>query len=106
MEERHGARGTVAEGIFFTEGSVEGELKGHLKASIHGQNANLGKVKRALAQQAQRKGATVVANFRYGQKRAFFAWDDMRWFGEGDGIAPHGSSATPGAFGRAEAASK
>jgi hypothetical protein len=26
----------------------------------------------------------TIANFRYGQKRGFFVWDDMSWFGEGD----------------------
>lgn len=87
MIEHRGVRGTMFGDVFFTEATMEdGVVKGRIRVRVPGQNRNLDEVKRQMAKKAKRKGATTVANFRYGQKRGFFSWDDMSWFGEGDAV--------------------
>lgn len=94
MEERLGVKGTLVEGIFFTESSIQNTMPiKHLHVEISRQNSDLGEVKRLLAKQATSIGATAIINFRYGQKKhtwfqqAFtFKWDTESWHGEGDAI--------------------
>lgn len=94
MEERHGARGTVHEGVFFTESSLAaGERLGSVSVKIGKQNANLGQVKTKMAEQAKARGATAIAEFRYGQRKHGpiqlinpFRWDTEHWYGEGIAI--------------------
>jgi hypothetical protein len=86
-EERHSVPGTVFDDVFFTERSIEGAVRTtRIKVKMQGQNRNLDGVKRVMAKKAKKTGASTIANFRYGQKRGFFTWDDMHWFGEGDAI--------------------
>jgi hypothetical protein len=93
-ERRFGARGTIHDGIFFTEESIEGgEFLGEIDIRIGRQNANLGDVKQALARKAKQTGATAVANFRYGQRKHGpmqllnpFRWDTESWYGEGKAV--------------------
>lgn len=92
MEERHGTKGTVYDGIYFTEDVIPGALvAGHVKVEISRQNANLTEVKAKLAQQTKRLGVSSVMNFRYGQRKHSwwqqvftFKWDTESWYGEGD----------------------
>jgi hypothetical protein len=91
-EERAGVRGTSYEGLFFTEKPLIGaSVTKHIRVKLTGQNRSLNDVKKAMAKQAHRVGANAVMNFRYGQKRGFFSWDDMSWFGEGDAVSWLGS---------------
>ena len=54
METRFGVRGNVYEGVFFTENAVPGATTiRHLHVEISRQNADLGEVKRRLAQEAR-----------------------------------------------------
>lgn len=87
MIERFGATGTEQDGVFFCEHAVAGTGRGHVRVQIPGQNHTLTQVKQRMAAQAKRKGATAIANFKCGQRRAFWAWDDGKWYGEGDAIA-------------------
>jgi len=65
----------------------------HLVVEISRQNSNLTEVKRELAREAADAGATVIANFRYGQRAHpwwelifTFKWDTESWHGEGDAL--------------------
>jgi hypothetical protein len=89
--EWHGARGTLHEGIFVTEGDLPGDSIGPVKVSIGRQNANLDEVKDRLARVAARQGANAVCNLRYGQRKHGpaklinpFRWDTESWVGEGE----------------------
>lgn len=92
MEDRHGTKGTVCDGIFFTESAIPGaSVAEHVKVEISRQNANLFQVKTQLARKAKGIGASSIMNFRYGQRKhswwqqAFtFKWDTESWYGEGD----------------------
>ena len=57
------------------------------------QNADLGEVKQRLAREARAIGATVLMNFRYGQKKHQWwelvftlKWDTESWQGDGDAV--------------------
>jgi len=94
MEERYGVKGTILDGIFFTESSIQNTVTiKHIHVEISRQNSNLNEVKKLLANKASSLGATAIINFRYGQKKhswlqqAFtFKWDTESWHGEGDAI--------------------
>lgn len=94
MEERHGVKGTVTDGIFFTEQIIVGShLVRQLRVEISRQNSNLIEVKRKLVTEAKACGATAISNFRYGQRKhdwweyvLTFKWDTESWYGEGDAV--------------------
>ena len=94
METRFGVRGNVYEGMFFTENAVPGATTiRHLHVEISRQNADVGEVKRRLAQEARTIGANVLMNFRYGQKKHRWRelvftlkWDSESWHGDGDAV--------------------
>jgi len=95
VEELAGARGNWHQGVFFTEGLVQGPAlsRGRIQVEISRQNSNLTEVKNEMARQATAKGATVIQNFQYGQKahqwwEVFFTlkWDTESWHGGGDAI--------------------
>jgi hypothetical protein len=94
METRHGVNGTLQEGVFFTEASIQGATPiRHLHVEISRQNSNLSDVKVRLAKDARSIGATAIMNFRYGQKKHpwfeltfTFKWDTESWHGEGDAV--------------------
>ena len=94
METRFGVRGTVCDGIFFTESPISAaSVLRHVHVEISRQNADLTEVKTRLAQQAKALGATAIANFRYGQNKHqwwelvfTFKWDTESWDGEGDAV--------------------
>jgi len=80
--------------VFFTESAVPGTaIIKHLHVEISRQNADLSDVKQRLAREARSLGATVVMNFRYGQKKHewweqvfTFKWDTESWHGQGDAV--------------------
>ena len=93
MEERYGVKGTVTEGIFFTEGAIPGaSALRHLHVEISRQNSTLADVKARLAEEAKALGCTAVMHFRYGQKKHQWwenllpKWDTESWHGEGDAV--------------------
>jgi hypothetical protein len=94
MENRFGVKGSLCNDVFFTESKVPGAaVLRHLSVEISRQNANLMEVKQRLAEQARSLGATVVMNFRYGQKKHQWwelvftlKWDTESWHGEGDAV--------------------
>jgi hypothetical protein len=91
-EERHGIRGTVHDGVFFTDKSVPGVVRlGAIRVEISRQNANLGAVKDRMVREAKSKGADTIQNFNYGQRahkwweKVFtLKWDTESWYGEGE----------------------
>ena len=94
IEERHGAKGTVQDGIFFTEAVIRGApVIKHLSVEISRQNSTLSEVKSRLAAEAKACGGTALMSFRYGQKKHHwtdllsFKWDTESWHGEGDVVA-------------------
>jgi hypothetical protein len=97
METRFGVNGTICDGVFFTENALAGvTLIRHLHVEIPRQNADLSEVKQRLAREAQALGATVLMNFRYGQKKHqwwesvfSFKLDTESWHGEGDAVTPY-----------------
>lgn len=94
MQNRFGVMGSLCDDVFFTESMVSGgTVLRHLSVEISRQNANLTEVKQRMARQARDLGATVVMNFRYGQKKHqwwelvfTFKWDTESWHGEGDAV--------------------
>ena len=94
METRFGVKGNMCDGVFFTENAVSGAtVIRHLHVEISRQNADLGEVKQLLAGEARAIGATVLMNFRYGQKKHqwwelvfTFKWDTESWYGEGKAV--------------------
>jgi hypothetical protein len=94
METRFGVRGTICDGVFFTENAIpSAPVLRHVHVEVSRQNADLTEVKTRLAQQAKTLGATAIVNFRYGQKKHewwklmfTFKWDTESWHGEGDAV--------------------
>jgi len=92
MEDRYGVKGTVTEGVFFTEQAIPGRpVLRRVQVEISRQNANLVEVKRKLASEVKASGGNALANFSYGQRKhnwldyvLSFKWDTESWYGEGD----------------------
>ena len=94
MEERHGVKGTVKDGVFFTEAAIpQARIIKHLHVEISRQNATLSELKARLAEEVRNCGGTALMHFRYGQKKHHwtellaFKWDTESWHGEGDAIS-------------------
>jgi hypothetical protein len=92
MEIRDGIRGTLFDGIFFTEDpALHCRLtKKLLKVEISRQNASLQQVKKRLARLARDAGGNALVGFTYGQRshsiwqQLFtFKWDTESWHGQG-----------------------
>jgi hypothetical protein len=94
MEERYGVKGTISDGIFFTESSIPNILTlQHFHVEISRQNSNLAEVKELLAKKVISAGGNVLMNFSYGQKKHqwwelvfTFKWDTESWHGQGDAV--------------------
>jgi hypothetical protein len=84
----------MCDGVFFTENAVPGaRIIKHLQVEVSRQNADLGEIKQRLAREARAIGATVLMNFRYGQKKhewweliLTLKWDTESWQGGGDAV--------------------
>ncbi len=94
MEERHGVKGTLCDGVFFTESSIpQARVIKHLHVEISRQNSTLAEVKARLANDVRSCGGTALAQFRYGQKKHHWTellslkWDTESWHGEGGAVA-------------------
>ena len=94
MIDRYDVKGTEQDGVFFTEQSVlDGVSRGPVKIEISRQNSNLVEVKKRLAAMADERGANVIADFKYGQRKhktwqqvIGFKWDTESWYGEGTAL--------------------
>lgn len=94
MEDRYGARGTIQDGIFFTEGTIAGaRVIKRVHVEISRQNATLADVKARMASEVKNCGGTALSGFVYGQRKHHwtqmlaFKWDTESWHGEGDAVS-------------------
>lgn len=84
MQERFGRKGTEFDGIFFTEGVIEGGTRlGMVTAESRKQNTNLNDLKRELAAQVSRLGGNAVDEFNYVQQGTVFSFSSTRWRASG-----------------------
>lgn len=94
METKFGVKGTKVDDVFFTEDVISSaSIIKHIHVEISRQNSNLAEVKKELATQAKNIGASVIMNFKYGQKKHktlelifSFKWDTESWHGDGDAV--------------------
>jgi hypothetical protein len=91
MMEKNGVKGTMLNGVFFTESSApNARVIRHIHTEISRQNSNLAEIKEELAVQVISLGGNTLMNFKYGQKKhqwyenLLFKWDTESWHGEGD----------------------
>ena len=94
MEERHGVKGTIKDGIFFTEAAIpQARIIKHLHVEISRQNATLAELKSRLAEEVRSCGGTVLMQFRYGQRKHHwselfvFKWDTESCHRESDAVS-------------------
>lgn len=85
MESLGGIPGNYMDGVFFTEqpGNAFRIQNSELRIKIKRQNATLPDVKRELARRVQKVGGNALVGFTYGQKKTFFTWDEVAWYGAG-----------------------
>ncbi len=95
IQELHGVKGTIQDGVFFTEAMIPGaKVIKHVHVEISRQNSTLAELKSRLATEVKACGGTALTGFRYGQKKHdwtqlfAFKWDTESWHGEGDVVAP------------------
>ena len=73
---------TKVDGVFFSEGSFEGQVIGPIAVKAPTQNTNLAETKKLMAAEAIRLGGNGVMDFRYSQKADrganLFKWDTER----------------------------
>jgi hypothetical protein len=87
--ELKGHRGTLVDGVFFTEGTLPASVaRGRIHASQARQNGSLEQLKHKLAKAARRGGANVVMGFTYGQRShgilmQILLWDSEGWYAAG-----------------------
>lgn len=93
LETRYGVRGTVCDGVFFTESEIPGSSTvRRVEVEISRQNANLMEVKKRMAAEAKHSGSYAITSFKYGQRShpwwqlAWLKWDTESWFGTGDAV--------------------
>jgi hypothetical protein len=82
-------KGTVLNGIFFTELDISEpySILRSIKVRSEKMNANLAFVKQKMAKEAKQLSADAIIRFKYGQKRSLLSlWDDTVWYGEGDAV--------------------
>ena len=80
MLQKYGRQGTECEGIFFTEGIIEGSIKlGQVKVDSGRQNITLDKLKEKVAAEVRRFGGNALENFNYVQQGTTFSFSSTRW---------------------------
>ena len=76
------ARVTLVDGIYFSEGALEGTFIGSIEVKAPTQNTNLAETKKLMSAEAKRMGGDGVMDFRYSQKADrgtnLFKWDTER----------------------------
>jgi hypothetical protein len=77
---RFGREGTECDGIFFTEGIIEGSTSlGEIKIDSGRQNIALDVLKKQIAVQVKAKGGNALQNFNYVQQGTVFSFSSTRW---------------------------
>ena len=70
---------TKVDGVYFSEGTFEGQVIGPIVLKAPTQNTNLAETKKLMAAEAKRLGGNGVMEFRYSQKADrganLFKWD-------------------------------
>jgi len=73
---------TLVDGVYFSEGTLEGKQLGPILVKAPTQNTNLAETKKLMAAEAKRLGGNGVMDFRYTQKADrganLFKWDTER----------------------------
>jgi hypothetical protein len=87
MLERFGRKGTEHDGIFFTEGVIEGGANlGHVEAISNRQNVPLDELKTTLAAKVKAVGGNALDEFKYVQKGTVFSFSSTQWKATGRAI--------------------
>ncbi len=87
MLERYGRKGTEHDGIFFTEGVIEGGTNlGNVEAISNRQNVPLDELKTTLAAKVKAAGGNARDEFRYVQKGTVFSFSSTQWKATGRAI--------------------
>jgi hypothetical protein len=85
--EKYGRKGTEHDGIFFTEGVIEGGSNlGIVEAVSNQQNMSLDKLKSDLAAKVKSKGGNALDEFKYVQKGTVFSFSSTQWRASGRAI--------------------
>lgn len=80
MIERYGRKGTEHDGIFFTEGVIEGaSILGSAEAISNRQNIPLDELKTTLAAKVKAAGGNAIDNFKYVQKGTVWSFSSIQW---------------------------
>lgn len=73
---------SLVDGVYFSEGSLEGQVIAPIVVKAPTQNTNLAETKKLMAAEAKRLGGNGVMEFRYSQKADkganLFKWDTER----------------------------
>ena len=87
MLERYGRKGTEHDGIFFTEGVIEGSsVVGDVEAISNRQNVPLDELKTALAAKVKAAGGNALDNFKYVQKGTIWSFSSTQWKATGRAV--------------------
>jgi hypothetical protein len=85
--ERYGRKGTEHDGIFFTEGVIEGSsVVGDVEAISNRQNVPLDELKTALAAKVKAAGGNALDNFKYVQKGTIWSFSSTQWKATGRAV--------------------
>jgi hypothetical protein len=78
--ERFGRKGTELNGVFFTEGSIDGgAFIGDVLETSGRQNISLDELKQSISAKVLAKGGNAVDNFKYVQQGSVFSFSNTRW---------------------------
>jgi hypothetical protein len=92
---RFGREGTDCDGVFFTEGVIEGATAlAEIKLDSGRQNIALDELKRKVAAQVKAKGGNALQNFNYVQQGTVFSFSSTRWRVTGTAVVARESNAT------------
>jgi hypothetical protein len=82
LKEANLAYVSLVEGVYFSEGNMEGQVIAPIVVKAPTQNTNLAETKKLMAAEAKRLGGNGVTEFRYSQKADrganLFKWDTER----------------------------
>jgi hypothetical protein len=87
MLELFGRKGTEHDGIFFTEGVIEGGSNlGNVEAISNRQNVPLDELKTTLAAKVKALGGNALDEFKYVQKGSVWSFSSTQWRATGRAI--------------------
>ncbi len=91
---RFGREGTECDGVFFTEGVIEGATAlAEIKLDSGRQNIALDELKRKVAAQVKAKGGNALQNFNYVQQGTVLSFSSTRWRVTGTAVVARESNA-------------